>query len=145
MMAASTGSYKSLCDIAFCLGLVSHLEDKYSGKSVNKSIERCKKEGFKLMDMIDGKPDAKQVKKLEKRILFLERYLDRKDVSVFTSTALGVVDGLKKYMKDKKFKQCEIFETRLMSLHKKVDTKFDKLIFDDYVDANRTVTVWREY
>lgn len=97
------------------------------------------------MDMIDGKPDAKQVKKLEKRILFLERYLDRKDVSVFTSTALGVVDGLKKYMKDKKFKQCEIFETRLMSLHKKVDTKFDKLIFDDYVDANRTVTVWREY
>jgi hypothetical protein len=144
-MAAPTASYKSLCDIAFCLGLISHLEGKYSGKSVNESIKRCKKEGFKLMDMIDGKPDAKQVKKLEKRILFLEKYLDHKDVSVFTSTALGVIDGLKKYMKDKKLKQCQILETRLMSLHKRVDTKFNKLIFDDYIVADKTFKAWREY
>jgi hypothetical protein len=144
-MAAPTASYKSLCDIAFCLGLISHLEGKYSGKSVNESIKRCKKEGFKLMDMIEGKPDAKQVKKLEKRILFLEKYLDHKDVSVFTSTALGVIDGLKKYMKDQRFKQAEVFETRISSLHKKVDTKFNKLIFDDYIDADKTIKAWKEY
>ncbi|HSH51579.1 MAG TPA: hypothetical protein VK982_07635, partial [Bacteroidales bacterium] len=124
---------------------VSHLEDKYTGKAVKESIARVKKESNKFMNMIEGGLDKKQIKKLESRIMFLNKYLNNKDVSVFTSTALAIVDGLKKYMKDKKLKQCQILETRLMSLHKKVDTKFDKLIFDDYIDADRTVTAWREY
>jgi hypothetical protein len=97
------------------------------------------------MDLIEGGLDKKQIKKLESRIMFLNNYLNHKDLSVFTSTALGIIDGLKKHMKEKKLKQCQILETRLISLHKKVDTKFNKLIIDNYIDADRTVTAWREY
>lgn len=145
MKTATTAEYKTLSDLALIFGVISHLEDKYNGKSVKESIARVKKESNKFMNMIEGGVDKKQIKKLESRIMFLNNYLNHKDVSVFTSTALALVDDLKKYMKDKKLKQCQILETRLMSLHKKVDTKFDKLIFDNYIDADRTVTAWREY
>jgi hypothetical protein len=145
MKTATTSEYKTLSDLALILGIVSHLEDKYTGKSVKESIARAKKEAGNFMDLIEGGLDKKQIKKLESRIMFLNNYLNHKDVSVFTSTALALVDDLKKYMKDKKLKQCQILETRLMSLHKKVDTKFNKLIFDDYIDADKTIKAWKEY
>ena len=142
-MAASTATLKSLGDIALCLGLVAQIEDKYKGKEVQASIKRVKKEGEKLFDFWPEKLNIKEVKKIERKILSLEKWLDKKEAAVFTSTALAVISDSKQYWKDEVKKQAEIFETRIFTLHKRIDRFFNKNIYHEYAEANNTAAAWR--
>lgn len=139
---ATTSTIKNIASVSLCLGLIASIEDKYKNKRINESIKRVKKEGFKLLDCWPENLTIKEVEKIKRRILCLEKWLDKKKVPVFTSTALGVLNDSKQYWKSDTRKQAETFETRLLTLHKMVDYNFSKINFDDYDSAKKAVDVW---
>lgn len=143
----TTATIKSMADIALCLGLTIQLEGHYKGKAVNKTISLVKKEGYRLLDLWGERLNQREVKKIEKKILRLEPWLDKKPASVHTSVALGIISDAKSFWKGKKRKQAETFETRLFSLHKRIDYKYSKTKtdFDSYDDANKVVKIWKAH
>jgi len=142
MESAPTATVKALSNIALIIGLTAQIEDKYKGKAFKDKICRVKKESEKLLDMWPEKPNKKQVARIERRILRLEPNLENKDVAVYTSTALAVIDDFKQYLKKEKLKQTEILELRLFTLHKHLDNKLNKEYC--YSDAHKTFKAWEE-
>ena len=129
---------KKMSNYALIIGLIAHLEDRYKGKNFKKNLAEAKSLTNEAINFFPEGLTVKEVKRLEKRILRLDKYLNNKPSPVYTSVALGIIADMKAFLKGEAIaKNADKIEAKLFQAHKYLDQKLDK--HDCYYDASKAL------